>query len=72
MSQVTYVNLVPRGNETLLWKCFKGNAISDIQLWIICVISTNDGQDVMGGWRNDQEGLKARGVQPALASRNKA
>ncbi len=22
----------------------------------------------MGGWRNDQEGLKARGVQPALAS----
>ncbi len=32
-----------------------GNAISDIQLWIICVISTNDGQDVMGGWRNDQE-----------------
>ncbi len=47
---------------------FKGNVISDIQLWIICVISTNDGQDVMGGWRNDQEGLKARGVQPALAS----
>ncbi len=45
-----------------------GNAISDIQLWIICVISTNDGQDVVGGWRNDQEALKPREVQPALAS----
>ncbi len=32
-----------------------GNAISDIQLWIICVISQNWWQDVRCGWRHDQE-----------------
>ncbi len=52
-SQVTYVTMVPRGNETLRRGAL-GNAISDVQLWIICVISQNWRPDVRCGWRHDQ------------------
>ncbi len=38
-----YVTMVPRGNETVR-RDATGNAISDVQLWIICVISQIDGQ----------------------------
>ncbi len=47
-SQVTYVTLVPRGNETLRRDAM-GNAISVVQLWIICVISQNWRPDVRCG-----------------------
>ncbi len=46
--QVTYVTLVPRGNETLRRDAM-GNAISVVQLWIICVISQNWWPDVRCG-----------------------
>ncbi len=48
MSQVTYVTLVPWGNETLRRDAM-GNAISVVQLWIICVISQNWRPDVRCG-----------------------
>ncbi len=47
-SRVTYVTLVPRGNETLRRDAM-GNAISVVQLWIICVISQNWRPDVRCG-----------------------
>ncbi len=37
------------------WAVSKTLEESDTMLWIICVISPNDGQDIKGGWRNDQE-----------------
>ncbi len=47
-SWVTYVTLVPRGNETLRRDAM-GNAISVVQLWIICVFSQNWWPDVRCG-----------------------
>ncbi len=52
-----YVTMVPRENETLR-RDATGNAISDVQLWIICVNSQNWWPDVRCGWHHDQDAWK--------------
>ncbi len=53
-SQITYVTMVPPREQDVASNAM-GNAISDIQLWIICVISQNWWQDVKCRWRHNQD-----------------